>query len=188
MATVVYIACSLDNYIAGPDGDLSWLPGHDGTMPEGRTDDAALSFETLMGRTGALLMGRNTYDQVATFVAEHGDEAWPYGERPVHVATHRPLEPVRDSVRAVVGDIDALVRDAQRAAGNKDVYLDGGAMIRAALAADNIDRLVLTVVPVALGAGAPLFGGLTERKRFRFERAAFYSGMMQLHLVRAGAI
>jgi len=145
----VFIASSLDGFIAGPDDELDWL-----SAPAGTED----TFTPFMAETGALLMGRRTYDVVEGF-----DGAWPYGDTPVLVATRRPLSPAQPSVRAVTGTIEELVEQARAAAGDKDVYLDGGALIRSALDADLVDELTVTVIPMILGAGIPLFAGAARR-------------------------
>ena len=79
--TRVFIASSLDGFIAGPEDDLSWLPAVLDPSPD------AISFSSFMKEIGAMLMGRRTYDMVAGF-----DGPWPYGAVPVSVATHRALE------------------------------------------------------------------------------------------------
>ena len=172
-----FLACSLDGFVAGPDDDLSWLPGPDPDAPE---DDAG--YAAFMAEVGAMLMGRTTHDVVAGF-----DVPWPYGDTPVLVATTRPLEPGAPTVRAVSGDIAALVDDARQTAGGGDVYVDGGALVRQALVAGLLDELILTVVPVALGAGASLFGGLPAHHRFERQQVrALFGGMVQLTLTPVG--
>ncbi len=178
----VYIACSLDGFIAGPGDDLSWLPGAqpDGDANDGpgpKRDAGAVGFEEFMSDVGALLMGRRTYD-----VAVSCEGAWPYGERPVLVATHRPLESTGHDVRAVSGDISTLIAQAQMAAGKKDVYLDGGDLIRQAMDANVIDDLIVTMVPVVLGEGHSLFAGVTKRHTLEFVgHHGIGDGMVQLH-------
>lgn len=174
MATHVFCAVSLDGCIAGPDDDLSWLPAPD---PDG--DDGG--FGAFLGHVGALLMGRRTFDVVSGF-----EGPWPYGERPVLVATNRPIDRAPAQVRAAHGPIHALLEQARALAGPLDVYLDGGQLVRQALDADLVDVLTLTVVPVALGAGVPLFSGLSARRAFRRTAVrALGNGMVQLELVRA---
>ena len=158
---LVYIACSFDGFIAGPGDDLSWLPGADPADPEALRSDAnskALGFEAFLSGVGALLMGRRSYQVVAGFGG-----AWPYGKRPVLVATHRALQPIVPEVRAVQGDIAQLVALAREAAGAEDVYLDGGNLIRQALDAGLVDELIVTMVPILLGEGYPLFAGVRKR-------------------------
>jgi len=144
---------SLDGFIAGPDDDLSWLP-----WPDVGFED---TFTPFLADIGAILMGRRTYEVVESF-----DESWPYGDLPILVATRRPLESERETVRAVGGDIAAQLEEARRMAGDGDIYVDGGGVIRSALDADLIDEVTLTVVPVVLGAGISLFAGAKERRRF----------------------
>ena len=168
----VFIACSLDGFIAGPDDDLSWLP--QGTTGEDH------GYEALMAATGALLIGRATYDVACGF------DAWPFGELPVLVATTRPLEPVAPTVRAVAGDPVELLA-AAREASDGGIYLDGGVLIRQFLDAGLVDELTVTVVPVVLGAGAPLFAGVAQRHRLELvEARTFPSGLVQLRYRPAG--
>lgn len=165
----VFIACSLDGFIAGPDGDLSWLPA-----PEAGED---YGYGAFMAETAAILMGRATYDVAAAF------ESWPYGELPVFVATSRPLSAARATVRAVAG-APAELLDAVRAHADGGVYLDGGSLIRAFLDADLIDELTVTVVNVILGDGVPLFAGVAAPHRLTLTTATPYpSGLVQLRYV-----
>lgn len=170
----VYIAMSLDGFIAGPNDELDWLgdPSPDGDLPEG-----VLGFQGFLDQVGAMVMGRRTYDVVAGF------DGWFYGDLPILVPTSRPLEPVRPTVRAVSGTIDGVLDEALSVAGGRDVYVDGGQLVRAALDAGRVDELVVTVVPVVLGAGLPLFAGVTRRHALRFVSHRDYgNGMLQLVL------
>lgn len=171
----VFIASSLDGFIAGENDDLSWLTG-----PSSETAGASPSdygYDTFIAECGALLMGRNTYRVVEAF------SGWPYGELPVLVATSRPLTPKVDTVRAVSGTIEELVAEAKRVAGDKDVYLDGGVMIRQALDADLVDELIVSILPIAIGKGAPLFAGVGRWQRFDLVGShAYPSGLVQLTL------
>jgi dihydrofolate reductase len=177
----VYIACSLDGFIAGPDDDLSWLPGTDGEGPPQATEPGALGFEEFMADVGAMLMGRRTFDVVTQMSVP-----WAYGDIPVFVPTHRPLETTLTTVHLVHGDIGELVASAKDAAGGKDVYVDGGDIIRQALDADLIDELVVTIVPVVLGRGHALFAGAKRQHQLQFvSHHTFAATMVQLHLTRA---
>ena len=81
----VFIAASLDGFIAGPNDELDWLH-----HPEGGED----TFTPFFRQIGAMLMGRRTYDVIRDFEGE-----WPYGDTPILVATTRPLDTGRESVR-----------------------------------------------------------------------------------------
>jgi dihydrofolate reductase len=163
----VFIACSLDGFIAGAEDDLSWLPEPDPNEDYG--------YAAFIAETGAILMGRGTYDVAAGF------PEWPYGDTPVYVATSRPLEPVAKTVKAVKGTPGKMLATARRKAGDDDVYLDGGALIRSFLDAGLVDDLVVTLVPVILGSGAPLFAGTAARQALvPHETRIFPSGLTQL--------
>lgn len=193
----VYIASSFDGFIAGPGDDLSWLPGADpnaaansdtspseptpapGVLtPAGATlRTGAVAYAEFMAGVGALLMGRRTFEVVLGF---GGD--WPYGSRPVLVATHRPLSTDIPNVEAVAGTIEQMILRAQQRAEGKDVYLDGGTLIRQALARGLVDDLIVTLVPELLGQGHPLFAGLERRCSLEFTGChAYGQGMLQVH-------
>lgn len=164
----VFIACSLDGFIAGPNNELDWLPSHGAGAED--------TFTPFFAGVGALLMGRHTYDVVEGF-----EGLWPYEQTPVLVATTRPLASERPSVRAVSGSIEAIVAVARETAGGRDVYIDGGAVIRAALEAGLIDQMTVTVIPMVLGQGIPLFAGLARRQPLELVSSRpIGAGMVQL--------
>jgi dihydrofolate reductase len=166
----VYLGCSLDGCIAGPGHDLSFLNEHE---PE-KDAPGGLGFEEFLAGIGALLMGRRTY-QVPL---DH--DAWFYGERPVLVATHHPLPPAPKGgrARAVQGSIAELLDEARAAARGKDVYLDGGDLVRQGLDAGLVDELCLTFLPVVLGRGIRLWEGLERRNDLTFDPPVMHGGRM----------
>lgn len=165
------MACSLDGFIAGPDDDLEWLNEPEPVQTE---PTEALEFGAFMAQVGCMLMGRRTYDVVSGF------GKWFYGDVPVHVVTHRPLEPVVETVRAVTGDIEQLVSVALETAGGKDVYLDGGNLVRQALDAGLVDELIITTMPILLAGGVPLFDGLLRRQSLEFVAHHSYGNKLQI--------
>ncbi len=174
----VYIACSVDGFIAAEDGDLSWLPGGVGgpsVDPDAPTDPGALHYEDFIKDVGVLLMGRGCFDTVAAM------EAWPYA-CPVLVATHRALDGLPEGVRGIHGAPHELLREAHAVARGKDIYLDGGQMIGQFLDSGLIDELVVTQIPVVLGAGRPLFANLQRRHRLQLVgHHRYFGSMLQLH-------
>ena len=165
----VFIACSLDGFIAGPDDDLSWLP-----QPEPGGED--YGYAAHMEQTAAMLMGRSTYDVMTGF---EGD--WFYGEMPIFVVTSRPLDPIRPTVQAITGDATDLVAAVQAQVGEGGIYVDGGNLIRQLLDAGLVDELTVTVVPVILGEGAPLFAGVSHRHQLELLGSQAYdNGLVQL--------
>jgi dihydrofolate reductase len=181
---VGYLAMSLDGFIAGPDDELEWLerPRESGlplaTGAWAATKPQGLEFDDFLASVGCIVMGRRTYDVVAGF-----DGPWPYGDTPLLVATSRPLASGRDTVEAVSGAAADTIARAQELAAGNDVYVDGGATIRAVLEAGLLDHLVLTVQPTAIGAGIPLFSGLAVPAEFAVEKVERWGpGFVQLHL------
>ena len=176
MSTIqAYCAVSLDGFIAGHDDDLSWLDEPDSAHT---SDPNTVGFPAFMKQTGAMLMGRRTFDVVMSF---GGD--WPYGSTPVLVATSRPVSEAPATVSTCQGDIHQLCQQAKKIAGDRNVYLDGGTLITQALEADCLDELILTVVPVLLGRGVPLYSG-EKRKRFTTTSLGRIGSMTQSKFTR----
>ncbi len=166
----VYLGCSLDGCIAGPDHDLSFLSEH---TPDPEAS-GGLGFEAFMDQVGALLMGRRTYQVILDF------DAWHYRDRPVLVATHHelPPAPLGGTAWAVRGSIAQMLAQAKEAAGGKDVYLDGGDLVRQGLDAGLVDEVCLTFLPVILGRGIRLWEGLQGRNDLQFDPPTTYGGSM----------
>ncbi len=146
MRASVFIATSLDGYIARSDGSLDWLG-----VPDENED---YGFAAFLESIDALVMGRNTYDAVRAM----GE--WPYGDRLVIVLTHRPLEIPADLTGVVeaVGLAPLDLAEALDRRGIEHVYVDGGVTIRSFLEAGLVRRMTITTIPVLIGDGIPLFG------------------------------
>jgi dihydrofolate reductase len=164
----VYIAVSVDGFIARPDGGLDWLaeverPGED------------YGYKIFFDTVDALVVGRKTYDVVLGF------EKWPYEDKRCVVVTHAATPaspPGRHGETFYSGPPERLL-DLLAAEGVRRIYVDGGVLIRGFLAADLIDDVTLSVIPVLLGAGIPLFGGVEQRMKLVSSRS-FPSGLVQL--------
>ena len=142
----VFIATSLDGFIARANDDLDWLPA-DGGEEHG--------YEAFIASVDALVIGRRTYEKVLTF------DAWPYGEKPVYVLSTRELPaPPKGAVMERLSGDPANVLASLEAGGVRHVYVDGGVTIQRFLAAGLIQHLTITQIPVLLGGGIPLFGEL----------------------------
>lgn len=146
----VFIATSLDGFIARKDGDINWLH-EQAPLPDG--DDAG--FSALMARIDYLVMGRNTYETVLSF----GE--WPYS-KPVIVMSQSLTE-----IPAQLQDRVSLSREAPSALLQRltdedcgEIYLDGGLLIQAWLREQLVSDLIITRLPVLLGEGRALFGAL----------------------------
>jgi dihydrofolate reductase len=171
----VYMANSLDGYIAGPNHDLQWL-NKDHSREGDLADDAKfLQFDPFMEQVGCMLMGRNTYDVLEAM------GQWVYGDVPVLVATSRAIaRPASSTVKVVSGDIHSLISQAKTLANGKDVYIDGGNLIQQALTASLVDEMTLTHIPVLLAEGVRLFDNLAGHSAWQFTGSASHGGMLQV--------
>ncbi|MBR8656068.1 dihydrofolate reductase [Achromobacter sp. Marseille-Q0513] len=148
----VYIAASLDGYIAREDGSLDWLMQANAAVPEGED----CGYAQFMAGVDAIVMGRATFETIAAFAQ------WPYGDTPVIVMSRSGWRaPVIAGASISVSDEtpDALLRRLG-AAGLARVYLDGGRLIQSFLEAGVVDEITVTTIPRLLGRGRPLFGAL----------------------------
>jgi dihydrofolate reductase len=147
----VFIAASVDGFIAGPQGELDWL-----VRPEFAPEEIkGLSYADFIVTVDALVMGRNSFEKVLTF------ESWPYENTPVIVLTHRMLElpeALQGKVKGLSGSPEEIIVQLG-AEGRRHLYIDGGKTIQQFLGAGLIDELTITRIPILLGAGIPLFDG-----------------------------
>lgn len=172
MKASVYIATSLDGFIARPDGGLDWLPGAEGESTAGED----YGFREFMDSVDYLVMGRNTFELALSF------EPWPYTGTPVVVLSSRPLEipaHLTGAVEWMSGSPGEVVsRLAERGANH--LYIDGGKTIQGFLAEGLIQQLIITQVPVLIGEGIPLFGPLPYDIKLRhIETRSFPTGLVQ---------
>jgi len=171
MRASVYIATSLDGFIARSNGDIDWL--HGGSSDGGRED---YGYRAFMDTVDVLVMGRRTYERVLTF------EGWPYGNKSVVVLSHgkvRIPEQMAGTVDVMSCSPDELVgRLSER--GATHLYVDGGTTIQAFLAAGLVQELIITRIPILLGRGIPLFGPLErDIELLHIETRAYPSGLVQ---------
>jgi dihydrofolate reductase len=148
----VFIATSLDGFISRVNGSIDWLDQANLVVPEGED----CGYKAFMSTVDALVMGRNTFEQVLTF------EKWPYGTTPVVVLSHQqaiiPSE-IADTVTRSQESPSAIVSRLSTS-GIRHIYVDGGRTIQSFLAAGLIDEIAITIIPILLGTGRPLFGPL----------------------------
>jgi dihydrofolate reductase len=146
----VFIATSLDGYIAREDGTFDWLTSFED--PPGED----YGFAAFMKTVDALVMGRHTFETV------RGLGTWPYGKTPVIVlATKKVTIPkeLAKTVTTMSGKVDTII-NALAAREMKHLYVDGGITIQRFVNAGAINRVIVTRVPVLIGTGIPLWGKL----------------------------
>jgi dihydrofolate reductase len=173
--SVLYMSMSLDGYIAGPNDEPA-NPGGDGFMrlhewfgfvakagPTGQTVDASgmgRQFLDEIRRTGAVVSGRNTVEQVDHWGGDHHDGV------PIFVPSHRPPGPsvaLYPLVTYVTDGIASTMARAKAAAGDRNVLVHGAYTAQTALAAGVLDELQIHQVPVLFGGGRRLFELLPAR-------------------------
>jgi dihydrofolate reductase len=150
---MVFIATSLDGFIARPDGDISWLtdpPANLNHVPGERGDNPPPDYDKFIAGADHLVMGRGTYEKVLTF------GFWPYDHLQVLVLS-TTLSKNTDGNVTVLASLDEVsgtlaANEASR------VYVDGGRVIQTFLSHDLIDELTISTAPVLIGGGLPLFG------------------------------
>jgi len=133
-------------------------------------------FDALAGRVGAVVAGRNTYEDSDGFGGGS-----PHPAAPVVVLTHRPVPEISDRQTLITTGITDAVAAARALAGDKDVALMGGGVVTEALRAGLVDELVLHQVPVLLGAGRPYFQELPGQVRLRLVEAVVAPDVTHLH-------
>ena len=177
MIASVFIATSLDGYIARTNGDLDWLPA---VNPDDAED---FGFKAFMADIDALVMGRRSFEKVLTF------GSWPYADKPVIVlATNLKClpSPPAPTVEYMTGSPQEIVMQLS-ARGIKRIYVDGGITIQRFLAAGLIQRMIVTRVPVILGSGIPLFGPLAGGiKLNHVSTRSYQNGLVQSEYAIAG--
>jgi dihydrofolate reductase len=145
--TQYYVAASIDGYIADRDNGLDWL------MQFGFEEFTA-DYETFLAEVGVVVMGSRTYE----FVLGEDAEKWAYPDQATWVLTSRELPLVAGAdIRMSQGDVVSLHEEWVAAAGGKNIWIVGGGVVAAQVAdAGLLDEILLTTMPVVLGAGAPL--------------------------------
>ncbi len=148
--TIYYTATTLDGYLADEHDSLSWL------FVQDQDENGPMNYQEFIAGIGSIAMGATTYEWIVDHQAKIG-EKWPY-QVPAYVFTHRELEPIGDDIHFVSGEPKGLYDDIKAAAGDRDVWVVGGGDLAAQFAeAGLLDQLILSIAPVTLGAGRPLF-------------------------------
>jgi len=182
---IYYCASSLDGFIAGADDSLAWLMGYEGSFEGEGAEPGPMaeggSYERFYEGVGALVSGSATYE----FILDHEGSEWPYRGKPYWVLSSRELRMPADEtadVRITRAGVAEVHEEMAAAAGERDLWIVGGGNVASQFAdAGLLDELQLTVVPVVLGAGKPLFdrrlpGGPMQLTGTR----SFVTGMVEL--------
>ena len=175
MSNTVFIATSLDGYIADKDGGLDWL--HSIPNP----DNLDMGWENYIGRIDALVMGRKTFEKVCS-----SDCEWPYS-KPVFILSNS-LESIPEGYEAkaepIKGSLSKVIEKIHQR-GCKHLYIDGGVTVQSFLKEDLIDEIIITTIPILLGGGTSLFGELSGQIEFEhLKTEVFLNAIVQNHYRR----
>lgn len=162
----IYIATSIDGYIARKDGELDWLQyGHEG--------DEDYGFKKFIQSIDALILGRKTYQVVSGF------DEWPYKGKRVIVLSHT-LKEVRKEAELFSGQLTDLLSKLH-SENIRHVWVDGGVTASKFLEAGLVDELTISIIAMILGSGIPLFSVMNREHKCRLiSTQSFPSGLVQL--------
>lgn len=171
MEIVYYVAASLDGFIATPEGGIEWLKPF-----EGGTED--YGYAEFYASVDCVLLGRRTYEQCLSFAE------WPYPGKPCWIFS-RTLTDMSEAAVRFTGEAPSRAAKQIEAEGFRHAWLVGGGKLAAAFRAEGlITEYIVSVIPVLLGAGIPLFDGRAPQSPLRFAGAKTYdSGIVQLRYV-----
>jgi dihydrofolate reductase len=171
----VFIATSLDGYIADRNGGIEWLH----SIPNPDNND--MGYAEFNNRIDALVMGRTTFETVIGF-----DVPWPYN-KPVFVLSNKLKEipeSHKDKAFLVNGTLTGILEQIHEK-GYRRLYIDGGTTIRNFLKEDLIDEMVLTTIPILLGGGSSLFTELPNEQKYELiESKTYLDQVVQSHFKR----
>lgn len=167
---VLFIAMSLDGYIADPHGDVSWLAG------DGSQADHAGSYPHFYASIDTVFLGYTTYDQIRNTLFP---EKWYYDDKMSYVFTHKTL-PSTDNIVFTNQNPVALLHDLKQQSGN-DIWICGGANLANQLVnEDAIDRYHISIIPTILGDGIRLFETFLEAKTLKLIHSEVYNGIVDI--------
>ena len=167
---VLFIAMSLDGYIAAQDGGVDWLVGQ---SPE---SDEPGSYPAFIAGVSDIVMGYTTYHQLDTVLCP-GD--WPYPEQTTYVLTHRAPEAAKGVI--FTGEpVEALLSRLKAQEGGEIWICGGASVVHQCMRQGLIDRYHLNMIPTILGDGIRLFGALEEEIPLRLLSTEHYNGIVDL--------
>lgn len=169
--TLLFIAMSLDGYIAKPNDDMSFL---DIVAKEGED----YGYFDFVNTIDTVIMGRKTYDWVMTQVPE-----FPHADKKSYIITRTPRASI-GKLEFYTGNLAKLISDLKQGQG-KNIFIDGGAEIVHSLLKEKlIDELIISIIPILLGEGVALFKEGRPQQNLQLLSAKSYEkGLVQLHYV-----
>lgn len=171
---ILYIAMSLDGYIADEHGDVDWLNG------QSEQEENIDTYSIFIKDVDTVMMGWNTYHQIVT---ELSPEEWVYDGLTSYVITHKELPAANNIIFTKKNPCD-LINELKKEQG-KNIWICGGANIIHQLMKDNlIDEYYISVIPTILGSGVRLFGTVSDEIKLKLVRTQTYNGITELIYTR----
>ena len=172
MKCSVYIATSVDGYIATPDGGVDWL--HTAGNLEADMGSEDMGFKSFMNSVDCMIMGRKCMEMISSMNLT--PEQWPYGDVRIVVLSNTVKEPpenLRGKIEMHSSDIQDLIIKLENS-GFKHAYIDGGSTITSFINLKLIDEMIITKAPVLLGEGIPLFGKINKSVKLENAKASAF--------------
>ena len=165
----LYIAMSLDGYIAKPNDDLSWL-----SIVEAEGED--YGYRDFIATVDTVILGKRTYDKVLSMGV-----GFPHEDKDCYVITRTPQAPI-GNIKFYTGDLQELVTKLKAEEGGT-IFCDGGAqVVKMLLQHQLIDEFIISIIPILLGDGIRLFhAGIPEQQVQLVNTKSYKSGLVQLH-------
>lgn len=167
---ILYIAMSLDGYIADSNGKVDWLNGHSDN------EENIDTYSSFIKNIDTVVMGWNTYHQVTT---ELSPDEWIYHELTTYVITHRVL-PSTENIKFVQEDPCSMIKQLKLEAGKAIWICGGGNIIQPLVCNELIDEYYISIIPTILGSGIRLFGKIPKEIKLKLVHAQAYHGIMEL--------
>ena len=165
----VFIAMSLDGYIAGPNDELDWLESERMTI---KGED--FGYKKFSSQMDIILMGKNTYLKISEF------PEWPYKDKRLIVYSTNLTNATQEGVEIFAGNEQELINKLNNEQ-VKNVYVDGGITISNLLNINLIDAVTISVIPIILGSGKKLFNDIKAIHNLKLESTKSYpNGLVQL--------
>ncbi len=161
--TILFIASSLDGYIAKNDGNIDWLPVN-----------CSSGYDEFYKSVDTVIMGKKTYDQVLTF------GAYPYKDKKSYVLTRHGTQSNDEHIQ-FVNNVEKLVKNLLTGTGS-NIWLIGGAeIITTFMNSGFIDEIIISIIPAVLGDGIPLFTNIQKETQLQLLNTIKYDALIELH-------
>ena len=161
---ILYIASSLDGFIARDNGDINWLPESDTS-----------GYDEFYKTINTVIMGKTTYEQVLTF----GE--YPYKDKKSYVFTRNNSISAKSENVEFVSNADVFVKDMHAKMKGNVWLVGGGQIISYFVNRGLVDEMILSIIPIVLGRGIPLFCDMQKESRLNLIKSTSYDKLIELH-------